>query len=72
MLSQLTSFTIVKFVYILFTITRTLANSNLALTRTKIGFPWISVIHRLDFRRLSGLVFSRTAAGNRAYVIHSL
>ena len=25
-------------------ITRTLANSNLALTRTKIDFPWISVI----------------------------
>ena len=66
MLSQLTSFTIVKFVYILFKITRTLANSNLALTRTKIDFPWISVIHRLDFRRLPGLVFSRTAAGNRA------
>ena len=28
-------------------ITRTLANSNLALTRTKIDFPWISVIHSL-------------------------
>ena len=28
-------------------ITRTLANSNLALTRTKINFPWISVIHLL-------------------------
>ena len=28
-------------------ITRTLANSNLALTRTKIDFPWISVIHLL-------------------------
>ena len=26
-------------------ITRTLAYSNLALTRTKIDFPWISVIH---------------------------
>ena len=26
-------------------ITRTLADSNLALTRTKIDFPWISVIH---------------------------
>ena len=26
-------------------ITRTLANSNLALTQTKIDFPWISVIH---------------------------
>ena len=24
-----------------------LANSNLALTRTKIDFPWISVIHSL-------------------------
>ena len=30
-------------------ITRTLANSNLALTRTKIDFPWISVIHSLYF-----------------------
>ena len=29
------------------TITRTLANSNLALTRTKLDFPWISVIHSL-------------------------
>ena len=28
-------------------ITRTLANSNLALTRTKIDFPWISSIHSL-------------------------
>ena len=28
-------------------ITRTLANSNLALTRTKIDFPWISAIHSL-------------------------
>ena len=28
-------------------ITRTLANSNLALTRTKIDFPWISVVHSL-------------------------
>ena len=28
-------------------ITRTLANSNLTLTRTKIDFPWISVIHSL-------------------------
>ena len=28
-------------------ITRTIANSNLALTRTKIDFPWISVIHSL-------------------------
>ena len=28
-------------------ITRTLANSNLALTRTKIDFPWISFIHLL-------------------------
>ena len=28
-------------------ITRTLANSNLALTRSKIDFPWISVIHLL-------------------------
>ena len=28
-------------------ITRTLANSNLALTRTKIDSPWISVIHSL-------------------------
>ena len=28
-------------------LTRTLANSNLALTRTKIDFPWISVIHLL-------------------------
>ena len=28
-------------------ITRTLANSNLALTRTKIDFPWISLIHLL-------------------------
>ena len=27
--------------------TRTLANSNLALTRTKIDFPWISVINSL-------------------------
>ena len=26
-------------------ITRTLANSNLALTRTNVDFPWISVIH---------------------------
>ena len=29
------------------TITRTLANSDLSLTRTKIDFPWISVIHSL-------------------------
>ena len=28
-------------------ITRTLANSNLALTRTKIDFPWIFVIYSL-------------------------
>ena len=28
-------------------ITGTLANSNLALTRAKIDFPWISVIHLL-------------------------
>ena len=28
-------------------ITRTLNNSNLALTRTKIDFPWISVVHLL-------------------------
>ena len=28
-------------------ITRTLANSNLSLTRTKIDFPWIFVIHLL-------------------------
>ena len=27
--------------------TRTLANSNLALTRTKVDFPWISVSHLL-------------------------
>ena len=27
--------------------TRTLANSNLALTRTKVDFPWISFIHLL-------------------------
>ena len=27
--------------------TRTLANSNLALTRTKIDFPWISNTHSL-------------------------
>ena len=33
--------------YSLLPITRTLANSNLALTRTKIDFPWISVIHLL-------------------------
>ena len=33
-------------------ITRTLANSNLALTRTKIDFPWISVIHSLKMLRL--------------------
>ena len=28
-------------------ITRTLANSNLALTRTKVDFPWISLLHLL-------------------------
>ena len=30
-------------------LTRTHANSNLALTRTKIDFPWISVTHVLLF-----------------------
>ena len=34
-------------VYSRLPITRTLANSNLALTRTKIDFPWISFIHSL-------------------------
>ena len=28
-------------------ITRTLANSNLALTRTNVDFPWISILHLL-------------------------
>ena len=35
------------YVYSRLPITRTLANSNLALTRTKIDFPRISVIHLL-------------------------
>ena len=30
-------------------ITRTLANSNLVRTRTKINFPWISVIYNCNF-----------------------
>ena len=28
-------------------ITRTLTNSNLVLTRTKVDFPWISLLHLL-------------------------
>ena len=33
-----------EWIYSRLPITRTLANSNLALTRTKIDFPWISVV----------------------------
>ena len=38
-----------KVTYSRLPITGTLANSNLALTRTKINFPWISFIHLLSF-----------------------
>ena len=37
-----------KHIYSRLPITRTLSNLNLALTRTKIDFPWIPVIHLLQ------------------------
>ena len=42
-------------------ITLTCANSNLALIQTKLGLPWISVLHRLQCTRKQKLLVPRTS-----------